>query len=214
MEQSCPSRFESNSNGGTRADGISGATESRFWAPRFLAPSSSFHEKLLKESAAFVEENAGGDLALMVERRMLQNVEESARASALRVRCSENDASQSGVHDRSCAHRAGLLGHEKITVREPPISHGIFSLGNGKHFSMRSGVFQRFDLIAGPRNNPSFASDYRTDWNLLGEVGFLGLSERFGHEIGVTLKIDNRFFHVVFYRLSRRSVTSYHFFPC
>ena len=79
---------------------------------------------------------------MVVEARVLQQVQQAARGSCFGVGATENDATQTGVHDGSGAHRTWLFGDVEVAFVQPPIAKGGKSLSHGQHFGMGGGIPQ------------------------------------------------------------------------
>ena len=97
------------------------------------------------------------------------------------------------MNDGPGAHRAGLLGHVKCAVGQSPIADCLFSLRQSQHFSVRGGVLEQFDLIAGTGNDPALPHDHGADRHLLRIIGAHGLAQSLAHEVMVALQIDDGF---------------------
>jgi ribulose-phosphate 3-epimerase len=147
-------------------------------------------EKSLEELDRLFFEHAGCDLAVVIEGRLLKEVEESPCRPAPRIGTAEDDPTDPAVDDRSGTHGAGFFRHVKIAVGQAPVPPDLLSLGERKHLGVSGGVAKSFDLIVSPGNDMSVAHDDRTDRNFLGKIGLLSLAQGLAHHKGVTRQID------------------------
>lgn len=129
----------------------------------------------------------------MIERRILQQVQQTSSRAAARIRATKNHSSHPHVHQRAGAHRARFLGHKKIALIQSPIAHCSLGLCHREHLGMRGRILEQFNLIVSAGDNFSRSHDDRSDRNFLRLVGPGRESQRFAHEIGVALQIDDRF---------------------
>lgn len=91
------------------------------------------------------------------------------------------------------AHRTGFFGHEKVAIRQAPVTDAGFRLRQGEHLGMGGGILEQLDLVEGARNDFPVAHHHSADWNLLRFVRAHGHAQRLTHEIGVALQVDDRF---------------------
>lgn len=147
-------------------------------------------EKSLEKLDRFLFEDTGGDLAVMIQGRLLEEVEEASRRAAFRIAAPEDDPPDAAVDDGTGAHGAGFLRDVEITVGETPVALDFLRLGEGEHLGMGGGVAQRLDLVVGPRDDASLAHDDRTDGNFFGKICLLSLAQGLAHHEGVAREID------------------------
>ena len=149
---------------------------------------SSERKKFLEEPGAGIRQDAGGDLATVVEPGHLEQVEQAARGTPFGVAAPENYAAQPRMDDCARAHRAGFLRHVKIAVRKPPVADFSLRLGNGKHFRVGGRILEQLDLIPRTGDDRSLAHDNRADRHLLGSKRFPRLPQGLAHEIFLARK--------------------------
>jgi len=152
---------------------------------------AAFAKKILQNWCALILQNAGSDIAPVIQRRHLEKINYAARRAGSRICATENHAPNSCMHQRACAHRAWLLGHVEIAVNQSPIANSCLSLRQRQHFRMRRSVLEQLHLIMGAANNFSCKDNNRADRNLAGVAGFLRLSQCFAHEVFVIWGLDH-----------------------
>ena len=135
-------------------------------------------------------EDAGGDLAAMVQGRLLEQVEESTRRPALGITDAEDDAADPAMDDRSRAHGAGLLGHVEVAVGETPVAEGLLGLAEGKHLGVGGGVAQGLDLVVGAGDDRAPLDDDGTNGDFAGLERAPRLAQGLLHEKGVAREFD------------------------
>src|SRR5437867_7010083 len=106
-------------------------------------------KEILQNCCALVLQDAGCDIAPVIEARHLEKVDHASRSTGEWICATENDPSDSCVHERACAHRTRLLGYVKVAVGQPPIASGCFSLRQCQHFRVRGSVLEQLHLIMG-----------------------------------------------------------------
>lgn len=107
----------------------------------FLPAAAGFGKKFFEHHDAFFTQNAGTDLAAVVEVGGLEQIPKSPSSTAFHIRAAENDTPDPAVNDGAGTHGAGLLGDIEVAVCQPPVAQCAFSLGQREHFSMGCGVF-------------------------------------------------------------------------
>ena len=147
-------------------------------------------EEIFEDGDAVIAENAGTDLATVVEVVGLEEIPEAAGGAAFDIGATENDAADAGVDDGSCAHGAGFFGDVEIAVGEAPVAEDALGLGEGKHFGVGGGVFEGFDLVPGTGDDLAVVDDDGADGDFVLGGGAAGLSERFTHEVVVAVEVD------------------------
>jgi hypothetical protein len=157
---------------------------------------SFFSKETLQNRCAFIFQNARSDLASVIERRELREIDNASSRAGQRVCAAENDPVNSHVNECARAHRARFLRHVKVAISQAPISYGSFRLRQREHFGMRGCVLQQFNLIIGARDNFPGPHNDCADWHFVGFVGLCCLSQRFAHEGFVAWQINHHFRHV------------------
>lgn len=147
-------------------------------------------EEIFEDGDAVIAENAGTDLATMIEVVGLEEIPEAAGGTAFDIWATEDDAADAGVDDGSCAHGAGFFGDVEIAVGEAPVAEDALGLGEGEHFGVGGGIFEGFDLVPGTGDDLAVVDDDGADGDFVLGGGATGLSERFTHEVVVAVKID------------------------
>ena len=158
---------------------------------------SGFSEKMLQQRGAFIAENAFGNLSVMIQRWLLQQIQQPTTRPAFGVAASKNDPSNSAMNNCAGTHRAGLFGNVKVAIGQPPITHRRLSLGQRKHFRMSRRVFEGFHLIAGSGDNRTIVDDDRANGNFFGKIRMLSLAQSLGHHELIAVKIDYRAIDIV-----------------
>ncbi len=95
----------------------------------------------------------------MIERTILQQIEQSACGATARIGTTKNNAAHAHVDERAGTHRARLFCDEEIAIGQAPIAHRGFGLRQGEHLCMSGGILEQLDLIKGARDNFSFARE-------------------------------------------------------
>ena len=85
----------------------------------------------MEDGEGFRLEDAGGDLAAVVQGRLLEEVQKPAGRAAFRISDAEDDAADAAVDDGSGAHGAGFLRHVEVAFGETPIAEGLLGLAEG-----------------------------------------------------------------------------------
>ena len=112
---------------------------------------AAFSKEILQNCRALVLQNAGCNIAPVIQCRHLQKVHYTSGRSGRRICATENQTTDPRVHERTRAHRAGLLGHIKIAIG------------------------QQFHLIMRAPDDFAFANNNRTDGYFAGLERFLRL---------------------------------------
>jgi hypothetical protein len=149
-------------------------------------------KEILQHRGAFILENPGSDLALVIQSRVLEQIYDAAGAAAARVGAAENHATNADVDERAGAHHAWLFGDVKIAINQTPIAHGCLGLGQGQHLGVRGCVFQQFNLIISAPDNLSRPHNYCADRHFVGFISFPGQAQRLAYEILVAYRINHR----------------------
>ena len=111
--------------------------------PHSLAELLAFAaEEVLEEFGAFIGEDACGDLHLMVEAGMVQDLEDGAGGASLGIAGAVDQSRDAGVNERSGAHGAwfdgGIDGAAGIAQTMVPQPGG--GQAQGDDFSMGGGI--------------------------------------------------------------------------
>src|SRR6516225_9592131 len=80
-------------------------------------------EKSLQDGRAFILQEAGRDIAAVIEPWHLQKIHNAPRSAGHGICATENDAPNSRMHQRPRAHRAWLLRDIQIAIRHTPIAN-------------------------------------------------------------------------------------------
>src|SRR4051812_38550155 len=99
----------------------------------------------------------------MVELRMLKDLQKAPAGAVFWRGATKDDALHSHVDERAGAHGARLFRDVKFAFIEPPIAQHTFGLSDRQHFSMRGGVLQNLDLVAGAGDDLPLVDDDRPD---------------------------------------------------
>ena len=157
--------------------------------------SALFGEEIHKQRATFLHAHARGNLAAVVERGKLQQIQGTSSGTGFRITGAEDDAGQAGVDNCAGAHRARLFGHVERTICKPPVADGLLGLRKRQHFSMSRRILQQLNLIERARYDPSVPDDDRSNRDFFRFVRFGRLSQSFSHKVMVALQIDNGLVH-------------------
>ena len=147
-------------------------------------------EEPLQQFATLTLSYPACDIALVVQRRYLEQIDHAPGPTGLWIWTAVDYAPEPGLDHCSCAHRARLLGNIEITVVQSPVVCDSFGLRDREHFCVCGCILQDFHLVPGSRDNFSVANDHGADWNFILRFGFSGLSQSFTHEIGIARKIQ------------------------
>ena len=129
---------------------------------------------------------------MMIEGRMLEQIDDSASAAASRIGASKNNAAHPDMDKGAGAHHARLFGHVEIAIHETPISDGRFGLRQREHLGMRRGVFEQLNLIVSAANYFTGSNNHRADRNFVGFARLCGQSESLAHKRFIILHFDVR----------------------
>ncbi len=147
-------------------------------------------EKGFEKMGGFLFENSSGDFAVMVEGRLLEEVEKPPRRASPGVATTEDDPPDPTVDDGPGAHGARFFGDEKVAIGQAPVADRFLGLCQCEHLRMGGGVAQGLDLVVGAGEDAALPHDHRTDGHLPGEVGLLRLTQRLAHQEGIAGEFD------------------------
>ena len=99
-------------------------------------------KEVLQNSSTLILQDTGCDIAAVIEARHFQKVDHASRSAGRWICATENHTLDSCMHERTCAHRAWLLGDVNIAPCQPPVPYGCLSLCQHQHFGVCSSVFQ------------------------------------------------------------------------
>ena len=125
----------------------------------FLIASAQILEKALEDFRALLPHDSVQDLGLMIEVRILQDIEQSPAAAGFGAGRPNDDAVDPGLDDRSGAHLAGL---ERTVERAPfqtPVADLFAGLADAGNLRVGKGCFVRIAPIISARNDLPF-KDY------------------------------------------------------
>jgi hypothetical protein len=100
----------------------------------------SIPEKILQQLGAFFREHTRNDFHLMIQRRVIQHLQNRFHRACLRISSSVNQARYSSLDQRTCAHGAWLNGDVELTLEQPMISNTRARIPQGDDLSVRTGV--------------------------------------------------------------------------
>jgi large subunit ribosomal protein L19 len=166
----------------------------RISAKRCLAENDSrrapFAKERLEHGRTFVVTNSAGQLAAVIELRMLEELEQAAAGAVFRGGTAEDDAPHADMDEGAGAHGARFLRHVEIAVGEAPVAEDALGLGDGEHLGVGRRVLERLDLIASARDDAAFVNDDGADRHFLLLPSTMGLAQGFAHEVLITVKVD------------------------
>ena len=125
----------------------------------------------------------------MVQRRMLQKVDQPSSRSAPRIRATKNDPSNANMDESSRAHDAWLFRDIEVAFVQAPVAHRRFRLRQRQHFGVSGRIFQHFYLVISTRDNPAIPRHDRADRHLFRQVRFVRQAQGFTHEIFIARQI-------------------------
>lgn len=99
----------------------------------------------------------------MIERWLLEQIEQSTRSSAFRITDSKNHSSDATMHDGSGAHGTGFFGHIQVAVRQTPVAEGFLRLAESEHFCMGCSIAERLHLIVSAGDDLTVVDNHRSD---------------------------------------------------
>ena len=146
-----------------------------------------FTKEILENCGAFILQDARGDLAAVIERWHLKEIDDAASRAGARIGTAKDDAADASVNDGPGAHRTRLLRHVKIAIDQTPIASRLFGLSQREHLGVGRRVMEKLDLIVSASDNFSGADDDTADWNLVSLARLFRKPQRFVHVLGVTL---------------------------
>lgn len=144
----------------------------------------------MEDGEGFGFEDAGSDLAAMIQGRLLEEIEKSARCPALGIPHAEDDAADAAMDDRAGAHGAGLLGHVKVAIGQTPVAESLLRLAQGEHLGVGGGIAQGLDLVVGAGDDRAPLHDDGADRHFTGLESAPGLAQGLLHEKGVAREFD------------------------
>jgi hypothetical protein len=146
---------------------------------------ASFGKKQLNHRGAFFNENAPGNFHLMIEARVGQNLEATARRAAFWIVRTINEPWDAGLNHRSCAHAARLHGNEESRPREPVILEDPCSFAKNNNFRVGRRVAIADCAVAGARNHPAPMHQQRANGNLASSGRGASFLKRSFHKVNV-----------------------------
>lgn len=102
----------------------------------------------------------------MIERWLLEKIEQTTGGSAFRITDSKNHSSDATMHDGSGTHGARLFGHIQIAVRQTPVTEGLLRLAESEHFCMGCSIAEHLHLIVSAGDDLTVVDNHRSDRDL------------------------------------------------
>ncbi len=118
---------------------------------------------------------------------MPNQIAEGAAHPCLRVGSAKDQSGDPSENDRAGAHGAGLEGHIKRAVKQPPVTARLRRATDRDRFRMSGGVPKRLREIVAGREKRLATNDYRANRNLAQLSGRRGFYERAAHPSFVLL---------------------------
>ena len=150
-------------------------------------------EEALEDTHTVIPQHPAGDFAAVIQVRCLEQVPEAPRSAAFNIWAAKNHPPHPAVNDGPRTHRAGLLRHIQIAIRQPPVTHFALCLSQRLHFRMGGGILQRLDQIPRSCNHALFMHDHRPDGHLILGGRLARHSQRLPHEMVVAQQVDGKF---------------------
>src|SRR5436190_3328104 len=151
---------------------------------------SSRLEKTLKKGSALLRQDAGGDLAMMIQAGQLEQINSSAGRATPRIRAAEDDAPDPDVDQRASTHRARFFRDVKIAIVQPPVADSRFRLCNREHLGVRGRILEHLNLVKGAGDDPAVANNDGADRDFFLLERFPGETNGFAHERFICWLID------------------------
>ena len=143
-------------------------------AALFLA---TLAKKVGEERAALFSEQAGVDIDLVVELRMVHDGEDAAAGSGFGVGGGVDEAGDAGVEDGSSAHGAGLERGVEDAVFEAVVGEMTARFAEGDDLGVGCRVAVAEDSILASANDFSVVNDYCAYGNFAGGFGSVGFGD-------------------------------------
>ena len=130
-------------------------------------PASQATEEALEQAGTFPVQHTAGDLAGVIEARILDHVPQRAAGSGLWVVRPEHEPRDPCQHDSASAHGAWFEGDVENAVLEPPRPQGPRRLAQGDQLGMRRGILTAFGDVPTSTDDGSSAHNEGADRHLV-----------------------------------------------
>ena len=140
-------------------------TSPNLFSPRRPAPQAA--EETLEQTGTLIVQHTAGDLAAVIEARILDHVAQRAAGPCLWVIGSEHEPRDPGQDDGAGTHGAGFEGDVEHAGLETARSQGPCRLAQGDQFGMRRGILAAFGDVPAGTEDGSIAHDQGADGHLI-----------------------------------------------
>ena len=144
-------------------------------------------EKILQQGAGFFGPHPARGLGLVVELRMVKQIQHRARRAGFRLCGTPHDTFQPRMQHRARTHGARLQGHIQGAIVQAVIAQFFSSCAQGQDLGMGAGVVQTDRGVVRLRHHFTVLHHHRAHRHLPGFTGCLGLLQGQAHEIVIEL---------------------------
>jgi len=130
-----------------------------------LSTSAKVGEKLAQQCTALPRQNPLPNRQSVIEARVAHQVPKTATKTGLWVSGAKNQSGESSIYQSSCAHRAGLQGHDHLASFESPAAHASAGIRNRLEFRMSQRAAAGLAVIETAPQLLAFPNHYGSDRN-------------------------------------------------
>ena len=144
-------------------------------------------EKILQHGTGLFCPHPARGLGLVVELRMVKQIQHRARRAGFRLCGTPYDTFQPRIQQGPCAHGARLQGDVKRAIVQAVIAQFFSGRTQGQDFGMGAGVVQTDGGVVGLRHHFTVHHHHRAHGHFPCFTGCLGLLQGQAHEIVIEL---------------------------
>jgi hypothetical protein len=146
---------------------------------------TAHREEIGKRLATFVCQYSTLDGCMMVDLRLREQVEHTARRPRLVILRAKHNASDTRVEHGADAHHTRLQGDKKFAANQTVIADALSGIAQRGDLGMGSGIMARDRRIEAAPDNFASLDHYGTYRHLTSECRLFGKLKRLAHEISI-----------------------------
>ena len=148
---------------------------------RYFCRSPQGPKKGSEHLTTFIGQHARRHSHAMIEPPIFSNLKQCSYRSGFGIATAIHQPSDPGIHQRTCTHRARLLGDVHCGITKSPASQRCRRLPNREHFRVGSRISQGFPTISTSTDNAITDNDHSTYGNFAEHASLSCFPKRQAH---------------------------------